>query len=226
MRILIIEDEARLAMILADIITYAGYNADVSMDGKEGLQFAVSGIYDAIILDIMLPGLDGHKVLSRLRLQHVETPVLMLRARSELSEHEPGPDAGADYYLTKPFENAELLACLREILRRQGETISASLNFADLKLDPCMCKLRCKSNAVSLSAKELDLMQILMANNSRYLSKETLLLKIWGHECGINENNVEAYISFLRKKLLRLESSVHIAVVRKVGYRLEAPDLF
>lgn len=222
MRILIIEDEARLAMTLADIITYAGYNVDVSMDGEEGLQFALSGIYDAIILDVMLPKLNGFKVLTQLRSKQIATPVLMLTARSELTDRIQGLDSGADYYLTKPFENAELLACLRAVLRRQGEITPLSMDFGDLTLTPSICELRCKTNAVSLSAKELDMMQILMVNNSQYLSKEMLLLKIWGYECVVNENNVEAYISFLRKKLQLLESCVHIIVARKIGYRLEA----
>jgi len=222
MRILIIEDEARLAMTLADIITYAGYNADVTMDGEKGLQSAAGSIYDAVILDDMLQGLNAYSILSHLRSHHITTPVLMLTAKSGLTGQVRGPHGEADYYLSKPFENSQLLACLRAVLCRQGDPSPATLNFADLKLTPSICELRCRTNKVTLSAKELDVMQMLMANSSQYLSKETLLLKIWGCNRDINANNVEAYISFLRKKLMLLESSVHITVVRKIGYRLEA----
>lgn len=222
MRILIIEDEARLAMTLADIITYAGYNADVSMDGEEGLQSAAGSIYDAVILDDMLQGLNAYNILSHLRSHHITTPVLMLTAKSGLTGRIRGLHGEADYYLPKPFKNSQLLACLRTVLCRQGDSSPVTLNFADLKLTPSVYELRCRTNRVSLSAKELDVMQLLMANSSRYLSKKTLLLKIWGCDQGTNENNVEAYISFLRKKLLLLESSVQITVVRKIGYRLEA----
>ncbi|MEY8352341.1 response regulator transcription factor [Lachnospiraceae bacterium 54-53] len=220
MRILIIEDEARLAMTLADIVTYAGYNADVSMDGKEGLISAVSGIYDAVILDDMLQGLNAYSLLFHLRNQHMTTPVLMLTAKTGSGDQGREFHGEADDYLTKPFENSQLLACLRTILCRRGEVPPAELYFVDLKLTPSLYELRCRSNKVLLSARELDVMQMLMANSSQYLSKKSLLLKIWGYDRDVNENNVEAYISFLRKKLLLLESSVHITVVRKVGYRL------
>lgn len=221
MRILIIEDEKRLAATIADIVSSAGYQADVSLDGEEGYQFAISGIYDAVILDVMLPGMNGYQILSGLRGRKESTPVLMLTARAELEEKVKGLDLGADYYLTKPFENKELLACLRAVLRRQGTMMPEVLECGDLCLTPGICELRCGDNAVSLSAKELDLMQVLMRNSKCYLAKEMLLLKVWGYEADINDNNVEAYISFLRKKLLLLKSRMQINVIRKVGYRLE-----
>ncbi|MGL5437329.1 MAG: response regulator transcription factor [Lachnospiraceae bacterium] len=225
MRILIIEDEARLASTIADIVTSAGYQTDISMDGEEGFEFAVSGIYDAVILDVMLPGMNGYQILSGLRNRKESIPVLMLTARTELEDKIKGLDLGADCYLTKPFENKELMACLRAVLRRQGTLIQEILECGDLSLVPGTCELRCRDNTVSLSAKELDLMQILMRNSNRYLSKELLLLKVWGYEADINDNNVEAYMSFIRKKLKLIKSRMQIGVIRKVGYRLEEPSL-
>lgn len=221
MRILIIEDEAHLASTLADILTDAGYTADISGNGRDGLEFARTGIYDAIVLDVMLPQMNGYEILSRLRGEHQMTPVLMLTAKSELGDRVRGLDAGADYYLTKPFENAELLACLRTVLRRQGDILPESLIFSDLTLTPSTCELSCKDHSMTLSAKELELMRLLMVNSGIYLPKETLLLKVWGYDSTVNDNNVEAYISFLRKKLALLGSAVQISVARRVGYRLE-----
>lgn len=218
MRILIIEEDARLTMNLSAVITYAGHNAYVSMDTKKSLQLAASGIYDAVILN---NSFQGYSILLRLREKEVSVPLIMLTDKSGMTLAGDS-DKRADYYLIKPLESSGLLTCIQAILHGQGSSASVTLNFADLKLAPSAYKLYCKSNVISLSAKELDVMQILIVNGGQYLSKEALLLKIWGYERDISENNVEAYISFLRKKLLRLESSVHISVVRKVGYRLEA----
>lgn len=218
MRILIIEDDARLAMNLSAAITYGGYNADVSMDTKGGLQIAGSGIYNAIILD---DSFQGFEILSCLRRKKITIPILLLTDKSGMFQAQAA-DTQADYFLVKPIENTRLLACLQVLFHCQGDHTPVTLNFADLKLVPSLCQLYCKSNVISLSARELDIMQILMASGRQYLSKEALLIKIWGYEHSISENNVEAYISFLRKKLQRLESSVHISVARKVGYRLEA----
>lgn len=224
MRILIIEDEKRLAATLADIVNNSGYSADISHTGTEGLYFARSGIHDAIVLDVMLPGLNGYEILTRLRNEHIMTPVLMLTARSELADRVRGLDAGADYYLTKPFENDEFLACLRAVLRRQADIVPDSFSFGDLLLTPSSSKLCCREREVSLSAKENEMMRLLIQNSSQFLPKETLLLKVWGYDCNVNANSVEAYISFLRKKLLLLDSFVRIAVVRNIGYRLEVPE--
>lgn len=224
MRILIIEDERRLAATLADMLEDAGYSADLAGDGEDGLELARSGIYDAIVLDVMLPGLNGFQVVSQLRKDRIMTPVLMLTARCELKDRVRGLDAGADYYLTKPFENAEFLACLRTVLRRQGDFTPDSYQFGDLSLDPSISELQCQGRTVTLSARESELMGLLIQNSGRYLPKETLLLKIWGYDAPVNANNVEAYISFLRKKLLLLNSSVFIHAARKIGYRLEVRD--
>ena len=221
MRILIIEDEVRLAGTLADMVGEDGYTADVAHDGEAGLDSAMSGIYDALVLDVMLPKLDGFEVLKRLRRAGIQTPVLMLTAKSDLIDRVHGLDLGADYYLTKPFENAEFLACLRAVLRRQGEITPERLAYGDLTLTPSMGVLRCKERALTLSAKELEIMRLLMLNQSAILPKETLLVKVWGYDTDAGDNNVEAYISFLRKKLSLLGSSVTLNVVRRLGYRLE-----
>ncbi len=222
MWILIIEDEERLASTLADMLDSSGYRTTVAHDGIEGLELAGKGVYDAIVLDVMLPRMDGCELLRRLRDMRITTPVLMLTARSELEDRVRGLDAGADYYLTKPFENEEFLACLRTVLRRYNGTAPDAFFFADLVLKPSASELSCGGRAVVLSARESDLMRLLMQNTGRYLSKEHLLLRIWGYDCEVSSNNVEVYLSFLRKKLALLQSDVRISVVRNVGYRLEA----
>ena len=224
MRILIIEDEERLAGTLADMITESGDWADIATNGEMGLDDALTGIYDAIVLDVMLPKLSGFEVLEKLRSQGVTTPVLILTARADLSDRVRGLDLGADYYLTKPFENAEFLACLRAILRRQGEIIPQELTFGDLVLAPASRQLRCKDRSLLLNAKELEIMRLLMLNHRQITSKETLLVKVWGYDSDAVDNNVEAYISFLRKKMTALASQVTISVVRRLGYQLEVKD--
>ncbi|HNW86413.1 MAG TPA: response regulator transcription factor [Candidatus Limiplasma sp.] len=221
MRILIIEDEVRLAGTLADMVGEDNYTADVAHDGESGLDSALSDIYDAIVLDVMLPKLDGFEVLKRLRQAGIHTPVLMLTAKSDLIDRVHGLDLGADYYLTKPFENAEFLACLRAILRRQGDITPERIVYGDLTLTPSMGALRCGERALTLSARELEIMRLLMLNHNTILPKETLLVKVWGYDSDAGDNNVEAYISFIRKKLSLLRSTVTLNVVRRLGYRLE-----
>ena len=221
MRILIIEEEKRLANTLADILNDFGYNTNISYDGMDGLEIAKCGIHDAIILDVMLPSITGYEILAHLRNAHILTPVLILTAKSELSDRVKGLDAGADYYLTKPFENEELLACLRTILRKTANTIPDSYFFGDLTLTPSISMLSCRDMCITVSAKEMEMMRLLIQNHSQYLPKQNLLLKIWGYDSNANANNVEAYISFLRKKLSLLKSSVCISVMRNIGYKLE-----
>lgn len=224
MRVLVIEDEQRLAGTLADMIDDMGYDAEVRHDGTGGLDAALNQSYDAIVLDVMLPGLNGFEVLGRLRSLGVRTPVMMLSARTEVDDRVRGLDLGADYYLTKPFENEEFRACLRAVIRRQGELVTDWLTFGDLELKPSRSLLTCQGRELRLSAKELELMRLLMINRHTILSKETLLLKVWGYDSDAGDNNVEAYISFLRKKLTLLKSNVTLAVVRRVGYRLEEKE--
>lgn len=222
MRVLIIEDEVRLASTLQDLLDMNGYTADVCHDGESGLDNALSGIYDVVLLDVMLPKMDGFTVLRNLRSAGNAVPVLMLTARSELSDRVEGLDRGADYYLTKPFEPRELLACIRALTRRQPELRSSdAVEFGDLKLDKNAFTLSCGDRQLRLSRKEFDMMELLMRNRDMVLTKETLLLKIWGYESDAEDNNVEVYVSFLRKKLDHLHSKVKIKTIRMVGYCLE-----
>ena len=224
MRILIVEDEVRLASSLQDLLELGGYSADISHDGESGLDNALTGIYDVVLLDVMLPKLDGFTVLRRMRAAGNATPVLMLTARSEVADKVEGLDCGADYYLTKPFEPQELLACIRALTRRQPELRGADLlEYGDLKLEKSAFSLSCGERSVRLSRKEYDMMELLMRNRDLILTKETLLLKIWGYESDAEDNNVEVYISFLRKKLEHLHSGVKIKTIRMVGYCLAVP---
>ena len=221
MRILVVEDEKRLAETIADIIEEAGDTVDIQNDGESGYYDAVSGIYDAIVLDVMLPGMNGFEILKKLREENIPTPVLMLTARTELGDRVQGLNLGADYYLTKPFENEELVATLHAIMRRKADFVPDIVSFGDLTLSPATCELTCGGKSMKLNAKEFELMRYLMINGKIILSKETLINKIWGYDSDAGDNNVEAYISFLRRKLNALKSKVSIAVVRKVGYHLE-----
>ncbi len=225
MRILVVEDEKRLAETLKDLLEKQNYTVDTAFDGETGLDCAESGIYDLILLDVMLPKLGGFDLLRRLRALGSATPVLMLTARSDVSDKVMGLDCGADYYLTKPFEPTELLACIRALSRRGGELQSDdTLICGDLALEKASFTLRCKERSVRLSRKEFDIMELLMRSRKQIITKEQLLLKVWGYESDAEDNNVEVYISFLRKKLTHLRSAVAIKTLRMVGYCLEGWD--
>jgi len=225
MRILVIEDEIRLASTLQDLLELNGYLADVCYDGEQGLDNALSGIYDLVLLDVMLPKLDGFSVLRRLRQSGSAVPVLMLTARSDVSDRVTGLDSGADYYLTKPFEPKELLACVRALARRQPALRSTDvLEYGDLRLERSSFALSCGERSVRLSRKEFDMLELLMLNREQVLTKESLLLELWGYESDAEDNNVEVYISFLRKKLEHLHSRVKIRTIRLAGYCLQQND--
>ena len=223
MRILIVEDEKRLAGTLQELLHRQGYTADVCYDGISGLDNARSDIYDLLVLDAMLPGMDGFTLLRQLRQGGSRLPVLMLTARSELNDRVRGLDAGADYYLTKPFQSPELLACVRLLLRRQAgtATVDDTIRWGDLQLQPGSFQVCCQERSARLSRKEYDLLEMLMRNGGQILSKEQLLLKAWGYDSDAEDNNVEVYISFLRRKLALIRSAVQIKTVRMVGYYLE-----
>ena len=222
MRVLIVEDEARLAATLQDLLEMNGYTADVCHDGESGLDNALSSIYDVILLDVMLPRMDGFTVLRKLRSGGCSTPVLMLTARSEVTDRVTGLDSGADYYLTKPFDPKELLACVRALTRRQPDLRDTdSVRCGDLVLEQSAFTLRCGDRSVRLSRKEFDMMELLMLNQKLVITKEKLLVKVWGYESDAEDNNVEVYISFLRRKLTHLRSRVKIRTIRMVGYCLE-----
>ena len=225
MRVLIVEDEVRLAATLQDLMEMDGYTADTCHDGETGLDNALTGIYDVMILDVMLPKMDGFTVLRRLRAGGVSTPVLMLTARSEVTDKVTGLDCGADYYLTKPFEPKELLACIRALTRRQPELRQTdALKYGYMRLEKNSFSLSCGGRSVRLSHKEYDMMELFMLNQKLVITKENLLLKIWGYESDAEDNNVEVYVSFLRKKLEHLHSQVKIKTIRMVGYCLEVPE--
>ena len=225
MRILIVEDEIRLAATLAELLHRHGYTADICRNGIDGLDGALSGIYDLMLLDVMLPGMDGFSLLRQLRTSGSKLPVLMLTARSDVSDRVQGLDCGADYYLTKPFEPDELLACIRSLLRRGSEQVyEEALTFGDLRLEQNTFTLSCGERSVRLSRREYDLMELFMHNGKVIVTKEQLLLKVWGYDSEAEDNNVEVYVSFLRRKLTHLHSQVRIKTTRLVGYCLEVAE--
>lgn len=225
MRILVVEDEKRLARTIGDLLEANNYTVDLCFDGESGLDNAMSAIYDAMILDVMLPRMDGLTVARKLRQAGVNLPILMLTARSSLEDKVSGLDSGADYYLTKPFASEELLACLRALTRKQGASaLDNTLTFGDLRLELSSCLLVCGERSVRLSRKEFEIMGLLMSNGDQVVTKDALILKVWGYESDAEDNNVEVYISFLRKKLTRLKSTVSIRTLRMLGYHLEAGD--
>ena len=222
MRLLIVEDEVRLADTLRPLLNRQGYTADVYSDGVSGLDNATTGIYDLMVLDVMLPGMNGFQVVKKLREAGVTTPVLMLTAKSDVSDRIHGLDCGADYYLTKPFEPEELLACVRTLLRRSGGQLQESdtLTWGDLSLERATFSLSCAERAVRLSRREYDLIELLMRNGNQVVTKEQMLVKVWGYDSQAEDNNVEVYISFLRRKLTHLHSAVKIKTLRMLGYCL------
>jgi DNA-binding response OmpR family regulator len=221
MRILLVEDEIHLAQALTEILKKNTYNADAVYDGKSGLEFARSGVYDLIILDIMLPKMTGIEVLRNLRADKNSVPVLMLTAKDEIEDKVAGLDYGADDYMTKPFSTDELLARVRALLRRKGEVIDDEVNFGDISLKVKKNELTSGSNQVKLSLKEFQIMELLMYNPEQILTKERIIDKIWGGDSEAEYNNVEVYISFLRKKLQFLGARTEIKTVRGAGYYLE-----
>ncbi len=223
MNILIVEDDLHLAEALKQIIEEQSYITDVVHDGMDGLYYASNNEYDVIILDVMLPKMNGYDVIKMLRRQNISTPTLMLTARGEIMDRVAGLDSGADDYMTKPFAPEELLARLRALSRRQGEVALDTIEFAELMLNLNTLTLSYNGKSVNLSNKEFQLLQLFMVNHSNIISKETIINKIWGTESNADDNNVEAYISFLRKKLffLKADKTVNIMTIRQMGYKLD-----
>ncbi len=221
MQILIVEDEKRLAEALGQVLTEQKYMVDIAYDGRDGLDYALSGIYDIIILDVMLPKMNGYEVASQLRKEKIATPILMLTAKDQISDKVKGLDAGADDYMTKPFATEELLARVRALTRRQGEVVIDELTVSDVTLNLSTCDLSCGAKSVHLNFKEFEIMKILMQNPQVVTTKEDLIVKVWGYDSNAVDNNVEVYISFLRKKLDFISSNIEISSLRKIGYRLE-----
>ena len=221
MNIFVVEDERNLADAIVQILIDDHFNAEAVYDGNAGLTAAQSGLYDAVVLDIMLPGIDGIQIVKELRHSGNSIPVLMLTAKTSTGDMVQGLDAGSDDYMTKPFEAPELLARVRALTRRQGDVVIDEITFADLKLDLTTHDLSCGDHKVHLSGKEFAVMQMLMSSNSRVVSKQDLLSRVWGTSGDASENSVEAYISFLRKKVSHIHSHVQITTLRMLGYRLE-----
>ena len=223
LRILLVEDEVGLSDALVQILSRNKYMVDACYDGVSGLDNALTGIHDVIILDIMLPGMNGLEILREIRRNKLDTPVILLTAKDEISDKVTGLDYGADDYITKPFSTEELLARIRSISRRNQHTVvENALSFSDITLNLSTYELFCGEKSIKLGLKEFYMMELLLRNGSIVLSKETLIEKIWGYESDAEYNNVEVYVSFLRKKLAHIESTVSIKTVRGVGYCLES----
>ncbi|MBE6980816.1 MAG: response regulator transcription factor [Ruminococcaceae bacterium] len=220
MKILIVEDEVLLADSLKTLLTRKGFDVEVVYDGENGAEYALLGVYDLLILDVMMPGLDGYQVARQVRAGRCGTPILMLTAKSAIEDRIAGLNAGADYYLTKPFDSRELLACINALLRRQGGQVD-ELVYGNTALDLASSTLVCGERSVRLSAKEFDVMRYLLHSRDRNLSKEAILAKVWGYDSNAVENHVEVYVGFLRKKLRSIGSNLRIAAIRRLGYHLE-----
>lgn len=220
MKILIIEDEVMLAESLKALLESKGFEVEAVHDGESGEEYAELGIYDLLILDVMMPKMNGYEVARKVREKRCSTPILMLTAKSGIEDRIEGLNAGADYYLTKPFDTRELLACINALLRRQGSQVN-ELSYGNTTLDLESARLICGEKNVRLSSREFDVMRFLMQAKDNHVSKETLLTKVWGYDSNAVENHVEVYVGFLRKKLVSIGSNVKIEAVRRLGYHLE-----
>ncbi|MDO5444694.1 MAG: response regulator transcription factor [Eubacteriales bacterium] len=223
MKILIIEDEKMLADSLKILLERKGFEVECAYDGKTGEEYAELGIYDLLILDVMMPEMDGYQVAREVRAKRCSTPILMLTAKSDLEDRITGLNAGADYYLTKPFDTRELLACINALLRRQGGQVD-EMRYGNTALDLSTCILSCGEKSIRLSDREFDIMRFLLQSKEKNLSKEVLLVRVWGFESNATENHVEVYVGFLRKKLQSIGSNIRIEAIRKQGYHLEVDE--
>ena len=227
MRILLVEDEKRMAQALCELLRLEKYDVDHYDNGLDGLDAVISNIYDIVILDVMLPGMNGYEVAKKARARGITTPVLMLTAKAELDDKVTGLDSGADDYLTKPFMTKELLARLRALIRRNANTSDGILQYGDITLDTNTLTLSCvtEGQSVRLSEKEYKILEYLIVNSSQILTREQLAVKIWGFENEAEYNNVEVYISFTRRKLTFVGAKTEIKAVRGVGYELRCGDV-
>ena len=227
MKLLLAEDEMRMASALTELLKMENYDVDHVSDGSSALAVLESDIYDAAIIDVMMPGMNGFDVVYAARNRGIKTPVLMLTAKSTVDDKVTGLDCGADDYLTKPFQIKELLARIRALCRRNIRSQDGRLSFGDLILDPAAASLSCTTTGqnVRLGKKELRIMEYMIANQGQILSREQLAVKIWGFESDAEYNNVEVYMSFTRKKLLFIGSRTEIKAIRGIGYELRCPDV-
>ena len=220
MKILIIEDERLLADSLKTLLEGKGFDVEAVYDGQSGMEYAELGIYDLLILDVMMPDMDGYQVAKQVRSKRCATPILMLTAKASVEDRIAGLNSGADYYLTKPFDTRELLACINALLRRQGKQVD-ELVYGNVALDLETCNLICGEKSVRLSAREFDVMRFLLQAQDRVVSKEMILARVWGYDSNAVENHVEVYVGFLRKKLKSIGANVRIEAIRRLGYHLE-----
>ncbi len=220
MKILIVEDEKLLADSLKAMLVRKGFEVETVYDGESGTEYALLGIYDLLILDVMMPKMDGYAVARQVRASRCNTPILMLTAKSGVEDRIQGLNAGADYYLTKPFDSRELMACINALLRRQGGQVD-ELVYGNTALDLASGMLICGEKTVRLSAREFDVMRFLLQSKGQNLSKETILARVWGYDSNAVENHVEVYVGFLRKKLSAIGSDLRITAIRRLGYHLE-----
>ena len=227
MRILLVEDEKRMAQALCEILRLERYEVDHYTSGLDGLTAIESNIYDIVVLDVMLPEMNGYEIAKRARSKGIVTPILMLTAKAELDDKVTGLDSGADDYLTKPFMAKELLARLRALGRRTLGTTNSLLSYGDITLDTSTLALSCTTNgqSVRLSEKEYKILEYLIANSGQILTREQFAIKIWGYESDAEYNNVEVYMTFTRKKLAFVEAKTEIKAVRGVGYELRCDDV-
>lgn len=221
MKLLLAEDEKELAKALAVILRHSSYSVDVVYNGEDALCYLENGNYDGAILDIMMPKLDGLSVLRKIRDNGSGIPVLILTAKSEIDDRVAGLDAGADDYLTKPFAMKELLARVRAMLRRRTDNVEMSLSFGDLSLDLSSCMLSCGNESVRLTNKEFQMLEMLITADGGIISVEKFMDKIWGYDSDTEQNVVWVYVSYLRRKLVGIGSSVVIEAHRNLGYSLE-----
>ena len=212
-----------MAEALQTLLEIKGFDVEVVYDGEDGTEYAETGIYDLLIMDVMMPKLNGYQMARQVRHRRVTTPILMLTAKSETQDRIEGLNAGADYYLTKPFDNMELLACINALLRRKGDQVDM-LRYGNTTLDLTGYMLSTEKNSIRLSKKEFDVMRRLMQFQSRSIRKDVLLTQVWGYESNATENNVEAYVGFLRKKLKSIGSNLKIESIRLLGYHLEVTE--
>lgn len=222
MKILIIEDEYSLADAIAETLQKEKFGVNIITNGEDGENEALTNVYDLIILDVILPNKDGFEILKNLRKEKIDTPIIMLTAKSEMTDKLNGLEHGADDYITKPFHMRELIARVKVILKRKTNIENTNvLEYSDLKLNLGTGKMSSNNTEIAINGKELDLLEILLLNRNQITSREILANKIWGYNSETEYNNVEVYVSFLRKKLKLLKSKVKIKAVRGIGYKLE-----
>ncbi len=221
MNILVVEDERRLADSICEIFRSQKYTCDAVYDGEDGLTYAESGIYNVIVLDIMLPKMNGFEIVRKLRSNKINTPIILLTARDDINDKVKGLDCGADDYLTKPFSKDELLARVRALTRRTGEVVIDEVVFGDLTLELNGYTLTCNGKSLHIGHKEYEILKIMLSAPQQIFSKEDIITRVWGYLSDAEDNNVEVYISFIRKKLQFLKSNVTISTIRKIGYHLE-----